>query len=111
MSGLSPEQLARLGEAVRAGDPVRYYRLLAEYEGQDTSYAVTVNPRSGAEHSLSKDPERGFVGTALSADGSTVLGFNGGFEPGPGHDVVTVPYRGGRPTVLAKNAFEPDWSG
>src|SRR5688500_3903703 len=31
MSGLSPEQLVRLQEAVRAGDVVRYYRLLAEY--------------------------------------------------------------------------------
>ena len=31
MSGLSPEQLARLQEAVRAGDAVRYYGLLAEY--------------------------------------------------------------------------------
>ena len=31
MSGLSPEQLARLQEAVWARDAVRYYRLLAEY--------------------------------------------------------------------------------
>ena len=31
MSALSPEQLARLQEAVRAGDAVRYYRLLAEF--------------------------------------------------------------------------------
>jgi Tol biopolymer transport system component len=85
-------------------------RLLAEYEGQDTSYAVTVNPRTGAEHPLSKDPERGFVGTALSSDGRTVLGYSGGFEPGPGHRVGTVPYEGGPMTVLAKNAFEPDWS-
>ena len=85
-------------------------QLLAEYEGQDTSYAVTVNPRTGAEHPLSKDPERGFVGTALSADGSTVLGFSGGFEPGLGHKVATIPYKGGPLTVLAKNAFEPDWS-
>jgi hypothetical protein len=85
-------------------------QLLAEFEGQDTSYAVTVNPRTGAEHPLSKDPERGFVGTALSVDGSTVLGFAGGFEPGPGHKVASIPYRGGPLTVLAKNAFEPDWS-
>jgi Tol biopolymer transport system component len=85
-------------------------QLLAEYEGQDTSYAVTVNPRTGAEHPLSKDPERGFVGTGLSADGSTVLGYSGGFEPGPDHKVGTVPYKGGPMRVLAKNAFEPDWS-
>jgi Tol biopolymer transport system component len=85
-------------------------QLLAELEGQDTSYAVTVNPRTGAQRQLTKGRERGFVGTALSADGSTVLGFSGGFEPGPGHRVATVPYRGGPLTVLAKNAFEPNWS-
>jgi dipeptidyl aminopeptidase/acylaminoacyl peptidase len=85
-------------------------QLLAEFEGQDTSYAVTVNPRTGAQRQLTRGRERGFVGTALSADGSTVLGFSGGFEPGPGHKVATIPYKGGPLTVLAKNAFEPDWS-
>jgi Tol biopolymer transport system component len=85
-------------------------RLLTEYEGQDTSYAVTVNPRTGAQRALTKEREQGFVGTALSADGSMVLGWLGGFEPGPGHEVVTIPYGGGSPRVLAKNAFEPDWS-
>jgi Tol biopolymer transport system component len=85
-------------------------QLLAEFEGQDTSYAVAVNPRTGAQRQLTRGRERGFVGTALSAGGSTVLGFSGGFEPGPGHKVATVPYKGGPLTVLAKNAFEPDWS-
>jgi hypothetical protein len=85
-------------------------RLLAEFEGQDTSYAVTVNPKTGAQRPLLKAEEMGFVGTALSADGKTVLGFEGGFDPGNRHDVVSVPYGGGKPTVLAKNAFEPSWS-
>jgi Tol biopolymer transport system component len=85
-------------------------RLLAEFEGQDTSYAVTVNPLTGYQRPLTREREQGFVGTALSADGGTVLGWLGGFEPGPGHKVVTIPYGGGHPTVLAKNAFEPDWS-
>lgn len=85
-------------------------QLLTEYEGQDTSYAVTVNPRTGAERTLTKEREQGFVGTALSADGSTVLGWLGGFEPGSGHKVVTIPYGGGKPKVLAKNATEPDWN-
>ena len=39
-----------------------------------------------------------------------VLGWLGGFEPGPGHKVVTIPYAGGKPKLLAKNAFEPDWN-
>jgi len=85
-------------------------RLLAEFEGQDTSYAVTVNPRTGAQRPVHKAGEQGFVGTALSSDGKTVLGFSGGFEPGPNHDVATVPYSGGKLKVLVKNAFEPDWS-
>ena len=87
-------------------------RLLAEFEGQDTSYAVTVNPRSGAQRPLDKrnHGESGFVGFAISKDGSTVLGATGGFDPGNRHDVATIPYTGGRPKVIVKNAFEPDWS-
>lgn len=85
-------------------------RLLAEFQGQDTSYAVTVDPRTGAQHPLTRDYERGLVGSALSANGRRVLGYTGGFEPGPDHDVVEVPYGGGKPRVLARNAFQPDWS-
>jgi hypothetical protein len=85
-------------------------QLLAEFEGQDTSYAVKVNPKNGAQRPVSAAGEQGFVGTALSADGKFVLGYTGGFEPGPNHDVVMVPYAGGQAKVLAKNAFAPDWS-
>jgi Tol biopolymer transport system component len=84
--------------------------LLAEFGGQDTTYAVTVNPKTGAERALTKEREVGFVGTALSSDGKLVLGSFGGFEPGPGHKVVSVPYKGGKPKVLANNASEADWS-
>jgi dipeptidyl aminopeptidase/acylaminoacyl peptidase len=85
-------------------------QLLAEFGGQDTSYAVTVNPKTGAERTLTKERESGFIGAALSRDGTTVLGSTGGFEPGPNHDVAAVPYAGGKPKVLAKNAYEPSWS-
>ncbi len=85
-------------------------RLLAEFGGQDTSYAVTVNPKTGAQRRIGPSGEQGFVGTALSGDGTTVLGFVGGFEPVPNHAVVTVPYGGGKPKTLVKSAFEPDWS-
>jgi hypothetical protein len=85
-------------------------RILAEFEGQDTSYAVGVNATTGAQRPIGKAGETGFVGTALSADGKTVLGFEGGFDPANKHDVVSVPYGGGKPTVLAKNAYEPSWS-
>ena len=85
-------------------------RLLAEFEGQDTSYAVKVNPKTGAEKPVAQAGEQGFVGTALSSDGKFVLGYTGGFDPGLAHDVMSVPYAGGKGKVLAKNAFEPDWS-
>jgi len=99
LSGLSPTEWSANGS-----------RLLTEFGGQDTSYAVTVNPKTGAERALTKEREVGFVGTALSKDGTTVLGSLGGFEPGLGHKVVSISYAGGKPKALANNASEPDWS-
>lgn len=99
LSGLSPTTWSASGS-----------RLLTEFGGQDTSYAVTVNPKTGTERTLTKEREVGFVGTALSRDGKLVLGSLGGFEPGPGHKVVSIPYKGGKPKVLANNASEADWS-
>jgi hypothetical protein len=85
-------------------------RLLAEFGGQDTSFAETVDPVTGARRAVSKAQENGFAGTDLSADGTTILGATGGFEPDVKHDVVAIPYGGGTPTVLARNALEPDWN-
>jgi dipeptidyl aminopeptidase/acylaminoacyl peptidase len=85
-------------------------RLLAEFEGQDTTYAVKVNPKTGAQKPVDKAGEQGFVGTAISGDGKSVLGYTGGFDPGLKHNVVSIPYAGGKPNVLVKNAFLPDWS-
>jgi Tol biopolymer transport system component len=100
VSGLSPTAWSADGK-----------RLLAEFSGQDTSYAVVVNPKTGAERTLTKEQEIGFVGAAISADGSTVLGSVGEFEGNiPGRKVLSIPYGGGKPKVLAKNASEPDWS-
>jgi Tol biopolymer transport system component len=99
LQGLYPTQWSANGK-----------RLLAEFEGQDTTYAVTVNPQTGAQRPLIEATEQGFLGTGLSADGKFVLGKTGGFEPGPGGDVAVVPYGGGKPKVLAKNASEPSWS-
>jgi Tol biopolymer transport system component len=101
LSGLSPTEWSANGR-----------RLLAEFGGQDTSYAITVNPKTGAERALTKEREVGFVGTAISFNGKVVLGSIGGFEPGSGHKVVSIPYAytGGKPRVLARNASEPDWS-
>jgi Tol biopolymer transport system component len=85
-------------------------RLLAEFEGQDTSYAVTVNPLTGSQRPVTRARESGFVGTALSADGTTILGATGGFDPGSRHNVAMIPYGGGKATVLARKAFDPGWN-
>ena len=84
-------------------------RLLTEFGGQDTAYVVTVNPATGAEKVIGKKSE-GFLATALSKDGSTILGSSGGFEwPGPAH-IVTAPYTGGRTTTLISRGDSPDWN-
>lgn len=85
-------------------------QLLAQFEGQDLSYAVKVNPKTGGQKPVGKAGEQGFVGTALSNNGKFVLGYEGGFDPGNSHDVFRIPYAGGKPQLLVKNAFEPDWS-
>ena len=94
-------------------DPVSWSadgtRLLAEFGGQDTSYAETVDParaRSGASAAAR---------TASSATTSPPTARRssprpGGYDPGDPHDVVTIPYTGGTPTVLVKRAFSPDWT-
>jgi Tol biopolymer transport system component len=85
-------------------------RLLAEFTGQDTTYAETVNALTGAHRPVGKAVENGFVGTCLSANGRTILGSTGGFDPSPPHNVVTIPYGGGPIRVLARGASEPDWN-
>lgn len=85
-------------------------RILAEFGGQDTSYAVGVNAVTGAQKPVVKAEESGFVGSALSNDGKTVLAYVGGFDPGNKHQVVTVPFNGGKVKTLVSNATEPDWS-
>jgi Tol biopolymer transport system component len=85
-------------------------QLLAEFEGQDTSYAVKVNPKTGGQKPVAQAGEQGFVATAISSNGKSVLGYTGGFDPGLKHDVMSIPYSGGKGKVLARNAFLPDWS-
>jgi Tol biopolymer transport system component len=75
-------------------------RLLAQFGGQDTTYAVAVDPATGAERVLGSKSQ-GFFASALSHDGSSVLGTLGGPIFGSRARVVTVPYAGGRATTLA----------
>ena len=98
-SGLVPLELSRNGK-----------RLLAEYEGQDIGLGFRVNVETGKAHVLGKFSENGFVAADLTANGRTVLGVTGGADPSNRHDVVTMPYKGGKTKVLVKRAFAPDWT-
>jgi Tol biopolymer transport system component len=88
-------------------------QLLAEFGGQDTSYAVAVNPKTGAERNLSPgNSETGFAGVDLTPDGKTVLGYIGGFEGGGNSlKIASVPYKGGKPKVIVNGGFNPSWGG
>jgi dipeptidyl aminopeptidase/acylaminoacyl peptidase len=85
-------------------------RLLTEFGGQDQGYAVAVSMVTGAEKKLTNDPEMGFVGAAISPDGTTVLGTVGLVIGGTPHPkVVTVPWSGGPQKVLVEGGYEPTW--
>jgi Tol biopolymer transport system component len=99
VSGLVPLELSANGK-----------RLLAELEGQDLSVAFRVNADTGKAHSIGKFSEQGFVAADLKANGRTVLGTTGGADPSNAHNVVAVPYKGGKAKVLVKRAFAPDWN-
>lgn len=86
-------------------------RLLAQFGGQDLTYAVAVNPKTGAQRPLVEATEMGFVGSGFTADGRHVIGTDGGFAGMSRTNVATVPFPHGKPKVLAKNAFEPSWGG
>jgi len=100
VSGLVPLELSADGK-----------RLLAQFVGQDITLGFRVNMTSGRAHALGDFSETGFVAADLSANGRTVLGYTGGADPNNRHSVVTMPYSGGRPTVLVRGAFDPDWAG
>jgi Tol biopolymer transport system component len=85
-------------------------RLLADFVGQDTDYAVTVDPRSGARGTVVGAQESLLIGTALSRDGTTILGVTGGYDPSIPHTIVAVPYAGGATTTLVHGGFDPDWN-
>jgi Tol biopolymer transport system component len=99
VSGLVPLELSTNGK-----------RLLAELEGQDLSVGFRVNADTGKAHSIGKFSEQGLVAADLTANGRTVLGVTGGAAPGNHHNVVAVPYKGGKAKVLVKHAFAPDWN-
>ncbi len=84
-------------------------RILSQFGGQDTSYAVGVNAQTGAQKPIVEATEEGLVGSAISFNGQTVFGYEGGFDPGNPHNVVSV--TGGKTRVLVRNGAEPSFGG
>ncbi len=84
-------------------------RLIAQFGGQDTDYAVAVDPVTGVERVLGPRGY-GLNATAISKDGTTVLASSGSFDERAGGDVVTLTWSGTDRKRLVKNADEPHWN-
>jgi Tol biopolymer transport system component len=84
-------------------------RLLGQFGGQDTVFAQTVDPMTGRAKTVGREAES-IVGAALSHDGSTILAMRGAFEDTSQTQVITVPYGGGRPRVIVRHGWSPDWN-
>lgn len=86
-------------------------RLLAEFEGQDTSAAWTVTVGSGRARALSAG-RHSLQGAGISRGGGTVLLDEDSFERPPSAGrIVTMPFGGGRPHVLVAHGGEASWTG
>lgn len=83
-------------------------RLAAEYGGQDTSELWRVSATTGRSADATGAFD-GVIGWGISHDGTTLLGSTGSFD-NPQGSVVAIPWAGGDPVVLAKNAATPSWS-
>jgi hypothetical protein len=81
-------------------------RVLTALEGQsrNTPYAV----ENGQARDLGDND--GFVPTGLSRDGAAVLGFTGLADPGNPHAVMELPWGGGPPKLLVRNASWARWN-
>jgi Tol biopolymer transport system component len=84
-------------------------RLLGQFGGQDTVFAQTVDPVTGRARTVGRELQS-IVGAALSRDGSAILATDGAFEDTTQTKVVEVPYAGGKPRVLARHGWSPDWN-
>ncbi len=88
-------------------------KLLAQFVGQDTSEAWTVRIPSGRAHRLTpKGARLPLEAAGISTDGSTLLVNEGGVA-GPASEgrVATLPFAGGRSTVLVTHGAQASWNG
>jgi hypothetical protein len=84
--------------------------LVANFLGEDTMSAETVDLVTHKTHMLlvKRVPPTAW---GISKDGKRVLIDVGGFENPPQDGTVeSIPFAGGKPTVLRKHADEPSWN-
>jgi Tol biopolymer transport system component len=85
-------------------------RLVAEFEGEDTSNAYAVNVASGQARAVTVRGQSAQA-AGISSDGSTLLLDAGSFEQPSSHgQIVTVPFAGGHATVLVAHASQASWN-
>ena len=126
--GISATQIAKLRgaevfgtasaskhDAIRAqgvDHPIDYRTEDFEKEVLRLTHGEGVDVATGKVHALSRvrAVEFGLVAGGISRDGTRVIGATGGFDPGGRHNVVTLPFAGGKPKVLVRNAFAPTWT-
>ncbi|HEX2703730.1 MAG TPA: hypothetical protein VHM72_09895, partial [Solirubrobacteraceae bacterium] len=98
VAGLVPVAISANGEHV-----------LADFEGTDTSaaWAVSVSGATAFPRALNGVAD-GDIPDALSRDGRTVL-LTKGFEGAP-TSVETIPWAGGKPTVLSAHGASASWN-
>ncbi len=85
-------------------------RLLAEYEGQDTSQAWALTVATRHTRKLEVDGHS-VAGASISRSGAAVLVDRGGFLNPPDSGVIeSVPFTGGRATPLVAHGAQPSWN-
>jgi Tol biopolymer transport system component len=85
-------------------------RLLAEFEGEDTSNAYAVNVSTGRARSVTVHG-RSVQGAGISSDGSTLLVDENSFEQPPTQGrVSSIPFVGDHPTVLVAHGSQGSWN-
>ncbi|HUB74888.1 MAG TPA: hypothetical protein VL979_12745 [Solirubrobacteraceae bacterium] len=86
-------------------------RLLAEFEGQDTSEAWTVRVRARRAHRL-RLHGRPLIGAGISGNGASVLVDEGSFEEPPSRGrIATMPFAGGAAKVIVAHGAQASWNG
>jgi hypothetical protein len=85
-------------------------RLLAQYQGQDTSQAWVITPATGVARRLAIGG-RAVTGAAISRDGTEALVDLGGYlNPPDAGAVESLPLAGGDPRVLIAHGSQPSWN-